>query len=118
MHDPRFHNDLHTLRDALHDSKDKPNEYGSLVSWVCCTLENCTIQSTRKFFEERGLEVGVLDFDGLMILVWVDGHIIEIPQELLEEASAYVLKDTGYKITLVRKPLKFRPEDRAALPLR
>ena len=54
-------------------------------------------------------------FDGLMILVWVDGRIIEIPQELLEEASAYVLKDTGYKITLVRKPLKFRPEDRAAL---
>ena len=112
MNDEIFDGELHCIREKINTNPHKENKHGSLISTICCILENFCITNLFEFFKSKGYTVIALIFDGLHVAVDA-GH--GVTPELLEQAQMYVEQKTGYSITLVRKPLTVLPEDRVKL---
>lgn len=83
--------------------QDKPNVLGSVMSYVCCELENAALMAMRERLEspEVGLKVGVLVFDGCM----VEKSDRPLTAEVLAAVEAHVLARTGYRVTLAVKDM-------------
>lgn len=81
--------------------KDKRRNLGGCaVNLLLCKIENDILMNMLSFFEEKGLTVGVLVFDGLMI-----EKDDMITPELLDECCEHLKDVTGYGIKLVIKEM-------------
>ncbi len=81
---------------------DSTNKIGSNCSYILQDIENTCLTALREFLEGEGHEIGALVFDGIQVRR--DGGR-PITQELLDRASRKVEQKTGYKLTLVEKPM-------------
>jgi hypothetical protein len=81
--------------------KDAHNFLGSTMSYVMSDLEDRCLQALLEFMTlHKGMTVGVLIFDGLM----VDKNE-GLTKQCLEEAGEYISSTTGYKLQVLKKPM-------------
>jgi len=83
--------------------KFKVNKYGRFLSYVLQTAECDCMLAMKESLEKDGWSVDVLCYDGMMIRKR-EGVSYE---ESLRNAEAYIAKKTGYKVSLVEKPMDF-----------
>lgn len=81
--------------------EDYPNLRGCLCNRVLCDIENRLLEAALRFAEMKGVAVdqAVLVFDGVML-----------PKGALNKAalpamSAFMEQETGYRVTMVEKPM-------------
>lgn len=83
--------------------KNEDNKYGTFLSYVLQTAEAGCMLAMKESLENDGWSVDVLCYDGVMIRKR-EGVSYE---ESLRNAEAYIEKKTGYKVSLVEKPMDF-----------
>ena len=92
----------------LNQRDDKTNKQGTFIGWICQQVECEIILAVRLYLEQHGRRVGVLVFDGLMVLADETGFL---PADILRGAEAHVWRATGFSIHLVEKSLEPTAED-------
>lgn len=85
----------------LAKARKQHNILGSMVNHVLCELENNALLKLKDFMDEQGLHVGVLIFDGCMV-----EQNIKLTKDLLDMASDYVFKQTGYRLKILIKDMQ------------
>jgi len=80
---------------------DKYSVEGSCVSAVMCKYENLCLMAMYEFSISKGIEVGTLVFDGLMVKKQDNYQILD----LLTPLEDYVKAKTGIKVCIVEKPM-------------
>lgn len=89
----------------------KENIRSSVLSITAQILENNCLQSMKAFFKKKGLEVGVLCFDGLMVEKTATfGPDETYTTRILRECEEYVKQRTEYQISLDVKPMELGME--------
>lgn len=83
--------------------KNEDNKYGTFLSHVLQTAEAGCMLAMKESLEKDGWSVDVLCYDGTMIR---KREGIDY-QQSLRNAEAHILKNTGYKVSLVEKPMDF-----------
>jgi len=79
----------------------RKNIHGSFLSLIIADIENMLLLKLKEKLENKGLEIGVLVFDGLMVK---KNEKINI--ELLNEIRDEIYTETKYKINLKIKPME------------
>jgi len=101
---PKLKKENKTLYNRIKKERTKKkktyNFEGSFLSHYLQNIENNILMVMFKFFNNKGFEVGVLSFDGLMIR-----KSKELTEELLVDLEGVILKETGYKLKLIYKSL-------------
>jgi hypothetical protein len=85
--------------------KQGGNTVGSFLSYVLQTEERRVMMSLREQFMKRDRSVDVLAYDGVQVRMTDE----PIPSTLLRQVEQDSLKQTGYSITLDKKPLTGYP---------
>ena len=88
------------LVDELRDE----NKIGTFLAYVAQTEECKCLLAMNRFFESVGRTVGVLAYDGCMVLR-IENET-EFPQDLLSKCEEYIFQSTNYKIKLAIKNMK------------
>ena len=83
--------------------KNEDNKYGTFLSHVLQTAECDCMLALKESLEKDGWSVDVLCYDGVMIR---KREGIDY-QQSLRNAEAHIQKKTGYKVSLVEKPMDF-----------
>lgn len=99
MNDPVYNDLLQWV------TKQGGNTTGSFLSYVLQTEERRVMMSLRDLFTNRGKQVDVLAYDGVQVRQTSE----PIPPSLLREVEEGVKEQTGYLITLDKKPLTGYP---------
>ena len=86
----------------------KKNRIGCFISYVAQTEECKCLRAMIDFFESRGRRVGVLSYDGCMILK--DAGEPAFPEALLRECEAFILERTGFSLKLAVKHMEISPD--------
>ena len=82
------------------------NIAGSCISHLLCDLENDALMAMYDSCVEQGVTVSSLCFDGMLIEKgWIDEDNGKDLQTVLRTMEAAILHKTGYKISLVEKPM-------------
>lgn len=79
------------------------NTYGSFLSYILQTEERKVMLAMRQFFMDRGFNVDVLAYDGIM----VRKCLLSITDEYLRAAEDFIFQSTGYRIQLAIKPFEY-----------
>ena len=83
-------------------AKKDYNIEGSFVNTILCDLENKAVQCLDKYLTQKGYNVDVLVFDGLMIRK--DTSTL-MTQDILNEASEFIKKKIEYTLRIVEKSM-------------
>lgn len=95
------------LYDLVAKSKEK-NIMGTFLAYVAQTEECRCLCAMDEYFTREGRDVGILAYDGCMILV-LQGET-HFPEALLRGCEAFIEQSTGYRLTLQVKPMVCSPE--------
>lgn len=90
------------------EQMNEHNKYGKFLAYVAQTEECRCLLAMNNYLESVGRSVGVLAYDGCMILK--HDNETEFPQHLLIDCEAYIFKKTGYKINLSIKQMTISDE--------
>ena len=92
----------------LKADKTKKNKLGTFISWVCQEQEGKILLTAKEFFEERGMTVGVLIFDGLQVLQEDWGALMcPLPRRfLLDSLSDVCFQSAGIRVKFEEKPME------------
>jgi hypothetical protein len=90
---------LYNVVDELRDS----NKIGTFLAYVAQHEECKCLIAMNSFFESAGRTVGVLAYDGCMLLKLENEQ--EFPSQLLVDCENYIQQSTGYKIKLAIKQM-------------
>lgn len=82
----------------------QPNHYGKALAYILQTEEDACLKAMDRAFAKRKRNLGVYMYDGGLIEK-KEGEKSP-PTSLLKEIEADVLKETGYSIQLIFKPIK------------
>jgi hypothetical protein len=87
------------------------NLQGSLCNRILCDIESRLLDAAFDFARSKGVNVAnaVLVFDGIMLPKG------ELPEDSLQEMADYMEDVTGYKVTIIEKPMN-DPFDLTDLP--
>lgn len=89
---------------SANSNKSAVNILGSAINHMVCDLEDAALMALREFLEQvHGRKVGVLVFDGCMVERITAEECI--PRCLLDEASEYIAKATGYRLVITVKDM-------------
>jgi hypothetical protein len=72
--------------------------WGAVYSTVIQSIENDIIQCLDKFLTDKGFNVDVLIFDGVLVQ-----KTKKLTNDILNEASEHIKNDVGYKVTFLIK---------------
>lgn len=88
-------------------NKNPENAMGSCIAWFLQNMENTVLSSIRNYFDNNGVLVDVLMFDGCMIK-----NEYNIDEKMLRECEQYVKDDIDINIKLKFKSTstEWRPE--------
>jgi hypothetical protein len=75
---------------------------GTLINRLMNVLEDNALQYIFKFFLDKGMEPGVLCFDGLMVPKTCTDEAFD---SLCTECTAFVQKESGYPVIILRKEM-------------
>jgi hypothetical protein len=115
-----FSDEMHHVREKLLGMPGSPyldiarrkrgqngaNLMGCALNYLLCDLENEALMALREFVEvEMKRKVGVLVFDGCMIERLDSQDDEDVVRAALQAASDYVFEKTGYRLTIVIKPM-------------
>lgn len=95
------------LYDMIKSMKEK-NQLGTFLAYIAQTEECKCLRAMNDFFTRNGRIVGVLCYDGCMILIHENEK--ECPSELLRACEKYIHDTTGYRISLLVKEMKCAEE--------
>ena len=95
------------LYDLIAKSKEK-NIMGTFLAYVAQTEECKCLLAMHEYFVREGRDVGVLAYDGCMIIILQDE--IHFPENLLRGCEAFIEQMTGYHLKLAVKPMTCSPE--------
>lgn len=104
--------------DKVMRREDKRRKRGSFLSWVCQMYECRLILAAREYLEEKGMKVGVLTFDGLMVERPRGGSDDPFPEGVLEGLGEHCERECGVRVSFCEKGLRPTEADLAKLGLR
>jgi hypothetical protein len=84
------------------------NYLGAFLAYIAQTEECKCLLAMNEYLESQGRVVGVLCYDGCMVLK-LEGEN-EFPEKLLRDCENYINSKTGYAIKLVTKPMEIAPQ--------
>jgi hypothetical protein len=96
------------MKERLEKNRYKKNKTGTFLSWAACEVESRMLDCMVRFFAARGWTVGVLIFDGLQVEKRIG---FAVTTQLLEECSAAIHREEGYRVSLMEKPMDVTGED-------
>lgn len=95
------------LYDLVVKAKEK-NIMGTFLAYVAQTEECKCLLAMREYFVREGRDVGILAYDGCMIII-LQGEI-HFPEHLLRGCEAFIEQSTGYRLKLAVKSMTCSPE--------
>lgn len=97
-----FHKIVNDIFKDFKPTRGAYSEDGSRFSKFEQMLENIVLYHIYNFFEKRGVGIGALCYDGLLI---ENKYERDLREGLLEQCQEYVYTQTQYRIDLVIKPM-------------
>ena len=89
-------------QELFDECKKEDNRYATFLSYVLQTEEVKCMLAMKGSFELQGWSVDVLAYDGVMIRMRQD---VKLDEEALSNAEGAILATTGYKVSVVEKPM-------------
>lgn len=80
------------------------NYLGAFLAYIAQTVECKCLLAMNTYLESQERSVGVLCYDGCMVLKKENEHTF--PKELLRGCEEFIYKQTGYSIKLLIKPME------------
>ena len=100
----------YTLKKKLKAKEKEPlvgkpvfvNPKGGALNLYLCEIENIVLYHMENFFESKGVRIGTLCFDGLMVY---KEDVKENLKDLLNELEDYIEKKMGYRLEITEKDM-------------
>lgn len=89
-------------QELFDECKKEDNRYATFLSYVLQTEEVKCMLAMKGSFESQGWSVDVLAYDGVMIRIRQD---VKLDENILSEAEEAILTATGYKVSVIEKPM-------------